>query len=237
MRLPRAVLRWTQGVLLAAMLAGSLCVLPAHAQSVTPQTNLGALKRELRDYHARDYDRDVSAALADAGAWIRKRAREVHKPAIVLDIDETSLSNWEEIAVNDFAFVPTGPRAVPATLPCGNLAWDQSTRATAIAPTLTLFREAKKLGVAVFFVTGRIEEPQERSATELNLWKVGYEGWAGLVMRPDTAGTVAAYKTGARIKIEGDFTIIANIGDQDSDLTGGHAEKTFKVPNPFYLIP
>jgi acid phosphatase len=29
--------------------------------------------------------------------------------------------------------------------------------------------------------------------------------------------------------------IIANMGDQASDLAGGHAEKTFKLPNPFYL--
>lgn len=214
-----------------------LWVASAHAQTLTPQTNLGVLKLELRDYHARDYDREVGGKLAEASAWIRKRAHEVQSPALVLDIDETSLSNWAEIVANDFAFVPSGPCAFPPTMPCGNLAWDQSTRATAIAPTLEVYREARKLGVAVFFITGRVETPEERSATELNLWKVGYEGWAGLLMRPDNAGTVAAYKTGARIKIEEKYTIIANIGDQESDLTGGHAEKVFKVPNPFYLIP
>jgi HAD superfamily, subfamily IIIB (Acid phosphatase) len=31
------------------------------------------------------------------------------------------------------------------------------------------------------------------------------------------------------------YIIIANIGDQDSDLTGGYAERIFKLPNPFYL--
>jgi predicted secreted acid phosphatase len=230
---PRQVRPWS----LATLLLGCLCVLPAHAQSLTPQTNLGLLKRELLDYHARAYDHDLETALADAAAWIAKRAKEVHNPAIVLDIDETSLSNWPEIAANDFAFVPSGPCAFPPTLPCGNLAWDQSARAIAIAPTLEVYREARKLGVAVFFVTGRIEDPQERSATELNLWKVGYEGWAGLLMRKDSTGTVEAFKTGARITIEGKYTIIANIGDQDSDLRGGHAEKAYKVPNPFYLIP
>jgi hypothetical protein len=35
----------------------------------------------------------------------------------------------------------------------------------------------------------------------------------------------------------GGFVIIASIGDQWSDLEGGHAERVFKVPNPFYLIP
>ena len=33
------------------------------------------------------------------------------------------------------------------------------------------------------------------------------------------------------------FTIVVNVGDQDSDLEGGYAERTFKLPNPFYYIP
>jgi acid phosphatase len=33
------------------------------------------------------------------------------------------------------------------------------------------------------------------------------------------------------------YTIILNVGDQASDLFGGHAGKTFKLPNPFYVIP
>jgi hypothetical protein len=28
---------------------------------------------------------------------------------------------------------------------------------------------------------------------------------------------------------------VANLGDQVSDLSGGFAEKTFKLPDPFYL--
>jgi acid phosphatase len=49
---------------------------------------------------------------------------------------------------------------------------------------------------------------------------------------------VSVYKTTARADIEDaqHFTIIANIGDQISDLVGGHAQKCFKVPNPFYFI-
>ena len=32
------------------------------------------------------------------------------------------------------------------------------------------------------------------------------------------------------------YTIIANMGDQPSDLFGGHAEKMFLLPNPFYRV-
>jgi hypothetical protein len=52
------------------------------------------------------------------------------------------------------------------------------------------------------------------------------------------------YKSIARAKIfeGGKFTLIANIGDQQSDLAQepgineGSAECTFKLPNPFYFI-
>jgi len=56
---------------------------------------------------------------------------------------------------------------------------------------------------------------------------------------PATQGRlVSEHKARAREDIESrGFTIIANVGDQDSDLAGSHAERTFKVPNPFYFIP
>ena len=41
---------------------------------------------------------------------------------------------------------------------------------------------------------------------------------------------------GAQIEQMG-YTIIANVGDQPSDLIGGHAEKMFLLPDPFYRVP
>jgi acid phosphatase len=50
--------------------------------------------------------------------------------------------------------------------------------------------------------------------------------------------SAADFKAPQRAKIEAEgFTIIANMGDQPSDLAGAHAEKTFLLPNPFYRIP
>jgi predicted secreted acid phosphatase len=37
--------------------------------------------------------------------------------------------------------------------------------------------------------------------------------------------------------VEQGYTIVLNMGDQLSDLEGGYAERTFKLPNPFYWIP
>ncbi|MDQ0403073.1 hypothetical protein J2S50_001622 [Streptomyces sp. DSM 40167] len=30
--------------------------------------------------------------------------------------------------------------------------------------------------------------------------------------------------------------IVANVGDQYSDLRGGHADRTYKLPNPTYFV-
>ncbi|MGH2992263.1 MAG: HAD family acid phosphatase [Solirubrobacterales bacterium] len=46
------------------------------------------------------------------------------------------------------------------------------------------------------------------------------------------------FKSGERERIEDEgFTILVNVGDQDSDLNGGHAKRAFKLPNPMYFIP
>ena len=215
----------------------------------TPPINIGLLARALVYCRCTDYDADVKATLDAARAWVAQRAPEVAKPAIVLDIDETSLSNWEEIFHNDFGFIPSGACDLKASSACGQRAWDLSARAAAIQPTLDLFNFAKTVKdknggpVDVYFITGRYEDPVERAATEWNLHKVGYDKWRQLYMRPgSTKGAyVSKYKTWARTQIETDHTIIANIGDQFSDLVGDqngdHAEKCFKVADPFYFIP
>ena len=41
-----------------------------------------------------------------------------------------------------------------------------------------------------------------------------------------------AYKTAKRAEIEAKgYTIVANVGNNTTDLVGGHAERTFKLPD------
>jgi predicted secreted acid phosphatase len=187
-----------------------------------------------------DYDRDIAKVLGEAQAYVEQRAGEVKKPALILDIDETALSNRPEIRANDFGYIPNGPCDLALHAGCGDRSWELSARGEAIAPTLALFSAAKARGVAVFFLTGRNDEQLLRAATESNLRMAGNQGWAGLIMRDAESTTAFAdvYKSQQRAKIEAEgYAIIAHGGDQDSDLRGGHADKTFRVPNPFYLIP
>jgi predicted secreted acid phosphatase len=46
------------------------------------------------------------------------------------------------------------------------------------------------------------------------------------------------YKSGTRAYIESQgYDVVADLGDQFSDLLGGYADKTYKMPNPNYYLP
>jgi hypothetical protein len=259
-------------LLIALSLSGLLAFVPAYAgvpdgcetKSDPPLVdfseppNLDFIKRQLLYYRCTRYDIDIALVLRDAGRWIEERAPEViktgGKPAIVLDIDETSLSNWTRIYRDDYGFIPGGSCNLqkPGEA-CGNAGWEQSAKAPAIEPTLRLYDIARCepgipepcTKIEVFFITGRkdIEVDNEKASvwTLRNLDQSGYRGISAdhLYMRdPHSSGPVSEHKIAARKAIEAlGYTIIANIGDQESDLVGEHAERTFKVPNPFYFIP
>ncbi|MGF6227876.1 hypothetical protein QFZ27_001831 [Inquilinus ginsengisoli] len=183
------------------------------------------------------YDRDVADIAAQAGRWLAGRAG-VARPALVLDIDETALSNWEIIQRDDFGRPIVGSCDPAGEGPCGWAAWDQLGRDPAIRPTQALFRQARAADVAVFFITGRPES--QRAATERNLAAAGYGGYVRLAMVPDGAHftSAAEFKAPVRAAIEGEgYTIVANVGDRPSDLEGGHAQRAFLLPNPFYRVP
>lgn len=201
--------------------------------------NIGDLKTEATAYYdSGAYLTDLQLATAPAVAWIDEEAPRTDRPAVVFDIDETALSNWEAIRANDFGRFIDGSCTELPHGPCGWLAWDLSARSTVIGPTMDVFNAARGSGAAVFFITGRDES--QRAATERNLAAVGYTGYTRLIMEPVGAqfASAADFKAPQRAAIEGHgYTIIANLGDQPSDLDGGFAERTYLLPNPFYRIP
>jgi predicted secreted acid phosphatase len=208
--------------------------------SVSSQpANVGDAGTAARAYHdSGAYDRGLRVVADQAASWIKGRAASAQRPALVLDIDETALSNWEIIKRDDFGRPIAGPADLASAGPWGWAAWDQLGRDPAIEPTLRLYRVARSANVAVFFITGRPES--QRAATERNLRAVGYTGYAKLFMVPNGAHFASAvdFKTPVRTQIEQlGYTIIANMGDQPSDLLGGHAQKKFLLPDPFYRVP
>ena len=198
--------------------------------------NLAETRKQVDEYiDSGRYDRDVAKVVTRARVWLEKRARTAAKPAIVLDIDETSLNNWPALRVNSWLRINDGPCDLKKA-PCGYRAWQAMAQAKAIAPTLALARRARELGVEIFFITGRPERLRE--VTERNLREQGFE-WKAVVFRPANleVETVVDFKAPERRKIsEQGYTIILNLGDQDSDLKGGYAERIFKLPNPIYVV-
>jgi len=173
------------------------------------------------------WNRDISTVVRRAKGYLKRRLarRRPARPAVVLDIDDTSLSLYA--CIKRYAFAPSGVGrcVVAAGLP-------------AIRQTRSLFRYARKRHVAVFFVTGRPE--LLRDLTLKNLRAAGYRGRWELVMRPNaySRSSLIPYKRGARRKItRRGYRIIVNLGDQWSDLRGGFALRRYKLPNPMYVTP
>jgi predicted secreted acid phosphatase len=147
------------------------------------------------------------------------------KRAVVFDIDETSLSNFTAIKADRYTFGPQSQAEAVNEI------------GTAIVPTRDIFNLAKQKGYATFLITGRREDVRDHTAS--NLAREGFSGYTGLILRPVGAGgSVVDYKSGERAKIEDQgYKIVANVGDQYSDLAGGHSQVVFKLPNPFYFLP
>ncbi len=149
---------------------------------------------------------EIVPVVAEARTYLETRLPGATRPAIVFDIDNTSLETTYHTGV-----------IIPA-----------------IQPVLELATWAKSKGAAIIFVTGR--PGLVNAYSRLNLSSVGYPvddlyGSAPTTLSAGDAG-LADYKTATRAAIEKQgYTIVANIGNSATDLSGGHAERTFKFPD------
>jgi len=193
-------------VVVALGLGGT--VTAAQTASAAPaRTAVSAAATQASEVDYGTWQADVKAVIDQATPYVQQRTANTagQKTAIVFDIDNTTL----ETDFHPWYQLPT----------------------PAVKPSLELAKYAKSRGVSVFFVTAR--PGIIASETKWNLKAVGYPV-DGLYVRdlPDLFDEVGEYKTGKRAAIEAlGYTIIANVGNNDSDLVGGHAERTFKLPD------
>lgn len=231
------LLSLTAAILLAGCGTPPRAATPAASAKSIPRTaeplNLSDAKAAVLAYvESGAYARDLAVVADEARAWIETRTRARlpgERLAVVLDIDETVLSNLPHMRAQDFGYHPREWET-----------WIDSANAPALAPMRELYDFARSRDVAILFLSGR-KAPRERAGTEKNLRREGFGDYAALrLAEPADAAhpTTAARKAAARAawSAEG-WTVIATIGDQESDLAGGHAERAFKLPNPFYRIP
>ena len=209
----------------------ALLALAVPALAATGPTGKSAA--EIRAYYSSgDWNRAVKKQADKAKAYIAKRTkgkRAAKKPALVLDIDETSLNNYPCLNRKDGLPYQAGIYAGCVI----------EFKAPAIKPVLSVFKFAQKRHVHVVFITGRPE--LIRDGTLDNLKAAGFKGKYDLVLQPPSRGgdaSMVPYKSGARRQVEKrGYTILANLGDQRSDLKGGYSERTYKLPNVIYRTP
>ena len=165
------------------------------------------------------------------------------KPAVVFDADDTTLWTYDmEVADMKFVFDPARQDV-----------WVQGQRFPATPGMPALVDAVSDAGCTVIGITGR--GASQRDATLGNLAKVGYTAfsdsfyftkWASgqqpsYITCATAKCTTIEYKSQTRKYIEspafGAYDIVANFGDQFSDLKGGSADRAVKLPNPTYYLP
>jgi len=169
--------------------------------------------------------------------------------SILFDIDDTTLNTFSYEIYSNFVFNPTTNAAFVNACLTGPCAFP------AVPGMVGLEKFAEDHGYTVFFLTGRPNNPttgaNQLPGTLANLTAVGYDVDPANVYLKDANATTepwlapcaptcstTQYKSLTRQHIESlGYDIVANFGDQFSDLNGGFADETFKVPNPMYFLP
>lgn len=209
-------------------LAHAVFALLCAALAAEPE-NLGLLKSRVKAYmDSPEYFAEMRPVVREAAAFIAQRAAGRaggERLAVVLDVDETALSNYPHIRAMDFAYHDDHWNA-----------WLLEARCPPLEPVLEIHRTARANGVAVFFVSGRKEFV--RKATARNLIGTGFTGFEALILKADgSTEPTPEFKARERARLAAaGWTIIASIGDQESDFAGEHTGRVFRIPNPAYFI-
>ena len=234
-------------------------------QKADQVTNVDVLRQQIANYYGdpgktgnfsadSNYAREAAGVAKDGANWLSARSN-VPNRAIVLDVDDTTLATWNYEIFSNWAFNPTTN---------GQFVTDQ--RFPAVPGMVDMVTKAAAEGYAIFFLTGRGAAQEAATLGNLTSDGVGVDagypapttlnnGEDGLFTKPAVANyppylqaacagdpngscTTIHYKSATRAHIESlGYDIVGNFGDQFSDLEGGFADKTFKMPNPNYFLP
>lgn len=178
--------------------------------------------------HGGQYLEDFEAAVDSARRYLDGLVVDkIENSTIVLDVDETALSNilYSGKSIENFVDFISNPLV-------NNL------ESFPMAPLLNLYSELQAKNWKIVFLS---ERPASAwNATARSLVVAGYKSWALLILRSDDeAGmTVQEYKSSKRVQLEEQgYQIKAVLGDQWSDITGpATGARKFKLPNPIYQI-
>jgi predicted secreted acid phosphatase len=171
------------------------------------------------------YEKSVSAGYAKAtkllDAQLKKHPK---KPTVVLDIDETTLSNWACLDAVDFDLSGLATCVLQGT-------------SKAIPAAKAFIKHARSEKVAIAFITGA--PAQLCPARKKNLIAQGIPSAFTITCKPAsyTTDSIVPYKSGVRkALVKKGATIVLDVGDQRSDLAGDTAKAFVLLANPIYAI-
>jgi predicted secreted acid phosphatase len=205
-----------------------------------------------------NYATEAESVAKDGANWLGSRTNVANK-AIVLDVDDTTLATWNYEIFSNWAFNPTtnGQFVTDQRFPAvpGMVAMVNEAKAEGYAVFFLTGRgqaqEAATLGNLTsdgIGVDAGYPAPTALPNGEDGLFtKPPVGSYPAYLNTPEFCGpSIAAgvscptirYKSGVRAHIESQgYDVVGNFGDQFSDLIGGFADKTFKMPNPNYFLP
>jgi acid phosphatase len=206
-------------VLVLAALLTVACAATASAATVRTATT----PADLRAGKAA-YDKAIAAGFAKATRLLDAQlAKHPKKPTVVLDIDETTMSNWACLDAAEFQLTGLATCVIGST-------------SVAFPSAKAFIKHARARKVALAFITGA--PAAVCPARRKNLVAQGIKAPFTITCKPAsyTTDSLIPYKSGARKAIaKSGRTIVLNVGDQRSDLAGGAAKQTLLLPNPIYL--
>jgi len=172
------------------------------------------------------YKKDFARCMASARKACLDYLKEhpgADNMAVVSDIDETILDNRDYYKTTDkFVWKDF-------------VKWVRLAKAPPLKPSADFLKWARSKGFAVFLVTGRMEELKAPTIKNLVRANVAYDGI--YFRNQGDRRSAIEIKTAVRKQIEDlGFTIVVNMGDQMSDMVGGHAIDCEKLPNKLYVI-
>jgi hypothetical protein len=226
----------------------------------TAVTGMSACNKDLVSPADSNYSKEAAGVAADGGRWLSTGWRPTGATkAIVLDVDDTTLATWNYELCSNWAFDPVtnGQFVTDQRFPAVPGMVDMVNQAAADGYAIFFLtgrgqaQEAATLGNLThdgIGVDAGYPAPTTLNNGEDGLFtKPPVGSYPAYLNKPEfcgpsiTAGVscpTTLYKSGVRAHIEDlGYEIVANFGDQFSDLKGGFADRTFKMPNPNYYLP
>lgn len=179
-------------------------------------------------YNSGEFDIELNAIIDEVIPYLDNIQIEKGKTAIVFDLDETLLTN-----VKFYYEVYTGQTVFNDSTHAN---WIMSSGPTAL-PTKRLYDYALSKGFTIFIITG--SSVSGKQYIENNLKNNGYTGYRQLICKPQQFedSTALAYKSYYRQQLtQQGYNIVANAGDQYSDMGGGNSGMFIRIPNYLYYI-